>query len=156
MVQRPNLGQAQNVRLVPAQRILGRIFEHVVGELVGRIELVARDGAKRGEIAFRGCLLRRIIFVGDAVAEAVGIAQVAAEDGVQRIALQRGFVAGLEQLEQPVMRALFGCRLSDRLGGRRDRCRLRRGRRRAGGERRHGRAEEKNGEPVLHDLTFIR
>ena len=74
---------------VPAQRVLGRIFEHVVGELVGRIELVARDGAKRGEIAFRGCLLRRIIFVGDAVAEAVGIAQVAAEDGVQRIALQR-------------------------------------------------------------------
>ena len=55
-----------------------------------------------------GGALRRVIFVGDAVAEPVGVAQVAAEDGVERVALEAGFVAGLEQLEQPVVRALFG------------------------------------------------
>ena len=43
---------------------------------------------KRGEIGLGRRLLRRIIFVGDVVAELVGVAQVAAEQAAERIALE--------------------------------------------------------------------
>ena len=111
------------------------ILEHVVGELVGRVELVARDRVERREVVLGGRLLALVIFVGDEVAEPVGIAQVAAEQRLQRVALEGGFVAVLEQLEQPVVRALPG---PARRSRRRSRL-LRRG----GG---HGEREQRRGQ----------
>ena len=43
----------EQVGLEPAQRVLGGEFEHVVGELVGLVELVARDRVERGEVLLR-------------------------------------------------------------------------------------------------------
>jgi hypothetical protein len=85
---------------------------------------------KLGEIRFRRGLLLRQIFVGNEVAELVGIAKVTAENAEERVALELGLVAFLEQAEQPVvrrfgrgcgrrrLRALGGYRRNRKQGGR--------------------------------------
>jgi len=50
VVHRQRFGGLQQVRLKSAQRILGLELEHIVGELVGRIEFGARDRVKRCEL----------------------------------------------------------------------------------------------------------
>jgi hypothetical protein len=135
VVHRPDRGQRQHVRLEPAQGVPGRKIEHVVGDLVGGVELGARDRMKRGEVGLGRGALRGVIFVGNPVAEPVGVAQVAAEDGVERIALEARLVAGLEQLEQTVMRALLGNHGRRDLGGDWRRARRRRRDRGAGAKR---------------------
>ena len=105
VVERAHFGQRQNVRLQPAQRVRRRIIEHVVGELVGRIELAARDRLERRKVVLGGGLLRRIISVADIVPQPVGVAHVAAQERFERVAPEVPLIALLEQLEQPVMGA---------------------------------------------------
>ena len=64
------------------------IFEHVVGELVVGAELRARDRVERRKIVLGRRLLALEMRIAEQVAEPVGIAIVAAEDRLQRIALE--------------------------------------------------------------------
>src|SRR5689334_13088123 len=69
-----------------------------------------------------GRLLALVMRVAEQVAEPVGVAIVAAEQRLQRVALQARLVAVLEQLEQAVVRALLGTGLREhhrRRGGQR-------------------------------------
>ena len=65
------------------------------------------DRVQRGQVGLGRGSLGGEIFVGDIVAEPVGVAQVAARQRVQRIAHQARLVARLEQVEQAVVRALL-------------------------------------------------
>ena len=113
MVHRQHFAERQKVRLKSPKRIFGLEFEHVIGELVVGAEVGARDGVKRGKIVLRRRLLALEVRVAVKVAEPVGVAVIAAEQRLQRIALQRSVVALLEQLEKPVVRArLRDCRSS--------------------------------------------
>ncbi len=128
MVHRPDPGQRQQVGLISAKRVRGRIFEHIIGELVSRIERGPVDGMERGKVMLGRRLLTGVIFVGDIIAEPVGVAHVAAKQGVERVALEAGLVAFLEQSEQLVVRRLLcdrrgrfhrsGCDLDGRRGRR--------------------------------------
>jgi hypothetical protein len=113
VVHRPHRRQGKHVRLQAAQRVPGLIFERVVGQLVGRVELRSVDLPERSEVMLGSGAFGSIIFVAEIVAEPIGIAHVTAEDGADRIALERRLVARLEQGKERVMLAL------DRLGRRR-------------------------------------
>ena len=130
MVHREGFDEPQNVGLKTAQRVPRGIIEDVVSEPVGRTQPVAGDGAKLGEVLLGGGFLGLEMGAAEQVAEAVREAQLAAVQRLQRVAAKEGFVAVLEQLEQPVMRALLG-----RRGGRRGGARLL-------GARRHGEREQ--------------
>ena len=86
MVHRQRFADAQQVRLKAAQRVLGLELEDVVGELVRLAELVARDRMQRRQFLLRGCALVREMPVAEQVADPVGIAEVAAIEGLKRIA----------------------------------------------------------------------
>ena len=60
---------------------------------------------ERGKVVLGCGLLRLIMRVAEQVAEPIGVAHVAAEQRLQRIALEARLVAVLEQLEQAVVRA---------------------------------------------------
>ena len=68
---------------------------------------VARNGVEPGEVVLGRRLLALVVSVAIEVAEAVGVAHVAAVERLQRIALEARFVAVLEQLEQALVSALL-------------------------------------------------
>ena len=114
MVDRPYLAGLEILRLITFQPVDLVIFEDVISQLVGGIELASVDRPKRRQFGHQRGFLARQIVVGDIVAELVGIAHVAAEQGEQGIALELRLVAVLEQLEQGVMGT---CHRRGRLGG---------------------------------------
>ena len=97
MVDRANRGQRQHLRRQIGERVAPLIFEDVIGEPVGRVELVAGDGAQRRQIGLGGGALGVEIGVGAEIAEPVGIAEIAAEHRLQRVAPQARRIALLEQ-----------------------------------------------------------
>jgi hypothetical protein len=105
---------AKHARLEILERILRLPFEDVVGDPVGLAQLRPVDPVECGEIGLRSRPLGVEIGVGDEVAEPVGVAQVAAEDGADRIALEVGLVALVEQPRQPLA---FGLRRGRSGGG---------------------------------------
>jgi hypothetical protein len=100
-----------------------RPLEHVIADLVARAEPGAVDGAQGGEVALGGGLLGGQIVVGDEIAELVGIAQVAAEQREERIALEEILVRAREQRLERLRLGRLGGR-----GGRRRRRSSARGR----------------------------
>jgi len=113
---------------IAAQVDLRLIAEHVIGELVDAGQLRPVDRLQRGEVGFEIALVARGRGIADVIAEAIGIAQVAAEDRTDRVERQIAFVAVVKQaLELHVFRAIAGQR-----GGRRQR--LAKGRRGDGSE----------------------
>ena len=115
---------AQQVGRVAFSGSRGLVLEHVVGDAVGRVQLLARDRPERCEVMLGRRFLGLVMGVAEEVAEPVGIALVAAVERLQRIAPEARLVAVLEQLEQPVVRA----RLSAALGAGAAARRRRRGR----------------------------
>ena len=97
VVDRPDDGERQEIGAERAQRQVGLPFEDVVGELVGRRERLAIDPAKRRAILLARRALGVEIGVADIVAQLVGIAHVAAEQRIDRIAAEIVLVALLEQ-----------------------------------------------------------
>ena len=115
-------------RGIAAQIDLRLIAEHVIGELVDAGQLRPVDRLQRGEVGFEVALVARGRGIADVIAEAIRIAQVAAEDRTDRVQRQIAFVAVVKQaLELHILRAIAGQR-----GGRRQ-C-LAEGRRGDGGE----------------------
>ena len=117
VIHRQRFGDREQVRRVALERLLGLVFEHIVGDAVGRIQLVARDRAQRREIVLGSGLFRLEVRVAEQVAEPVGVAQVAAVESLERVALEARLVAFLEQLKQPLVRARLRRRGGGRLGG---------------------------------------
>ena len=111
VVGRSHFGQRANFVAHPAQCGFLIILENVVGELVGFGQLAAIDLRKLGEIELcvEAAGIKRGI--GKEIAQPVGIGVVAAEQPTQRIEFEAARVRILEQREQLVMLALFGCRL---------------------------------------------
>ena len=145
MVHRQRFDDRQELGRIFAKRVLGLPLERVVGELVDFAQVVARDRVERRQVMLGRRLLRLVMLVAEQVAEPVGVAQVAAVQRLQRVALERRLVALLEQLEQPLVRArLRLCSCGD----------LRRGRRGAGeGQQRCGQDQRALGEEV-HSAAF--
>ena len=109
------------------------VLEHVVGDPIDRGQLRPIDPRQHRQIVLARLLLGGGLGVGQELAEPIGVAQVAAEQRLQRIALQAGLVAGREQRLQ--LRILNP--LARQRGGRG---------RRLGGERRGERSNEQQGE----------
>mgnify|MGYP001126721219 CR=1 FL=1 len=117
VIERPQLLRRQDVRREAAQRDLGLVLEHVIGDLVDMGEFRPVDPLQSGEIVLGRLLLGGIIGVGQVIAEMRCIAQVAAEDALDRIAAKARLVAVVEQfLERGVLRPVARLRR-----GRRDR-----------------------------------
>ena len=146
MVHRQRFADAQQVRLKAAQRVLGLELEDVVGELVRLAELVARDRMQRCQFLLRGCPLFREMPVAEQVADPIGIAEVAAIEGLKRIAPERAFVAVLEQLEQAIVNAGLG---RPRRAGH-NLCRCRRD------ERQHRTGQDQRANEVQHFMMAFR
>ncbi len=91
----------QQLRRVAAQIEIGLPLEHVIGDLVGGVELCAIDRGERLEVALVRRLVRGLRLIGEEVAEPVGIAQVAAHQRLDRLALEHRLIAVMEELEQP-------------------------------------------------------
>jgi hypothetical protein len=98
------------VRLKSPKRVLSFELERVIGNLVGRSELRARDRLERREILFRRRFFGLVMGVAEQVAQMVGVAHVAAEQRLQGVAPKVGLVAFVEKREQPVVRALLSRR----------------------------------------------
>jgi hypothetical protein len=114
-------------------------LEYVIGDAVGGRELGAVDCRELTQVALRGGTLAIVISVREEVAELIGIAHVAAEQGAERIAAKAVLVRSLEQSVQ--LLAGIGPRRGRRiflgqciLDGGRGRLHVGRIRRRAGGQ----------------------
>ncbi len=108
MVDRAHDRQRHEVRLQIAQIVLALISEHVIGDAIGGIERIAVDRLQRRQILLGRRFLGGIGFVREPVAEPVGIAIVAAEHALQRVAPKARLVAFAEQPVQPLAHAFFG------------------------------------------------
>jgi hypothetical protein len=98
-------------------------LEHVVRDLVGRGQLRPVDRLERGQIMLDRRAFGGQIRIGQIIAEPVRIAQITAEDPLDRIAFQARLVAVIKHpLEPRIVRTLTGLR-----DGRRQRLRTRRG-----------------------------
>ena len=75
-------------------------FEHIEADLVIGIERVAIDAGERRQIIDGGLFFGCDPGIGDVVAKLAGVAQIAAKDAADRIAIKTGFVAGVEQRPQ--------------------------------------------------------
>ena len=119
MVDRPLQLRLEDGRLHAFEVEAALPFEDVVGDaLLGR-QPGAVDPGKAGEIRLRRRPLARDISVGNIVAEPVGVAKVAAEQRLERVAPERRFVAVVEQLREPLALAHPGRRRGWPGGGRR-------------------------------------
>ena len=99
MVDRPHPGEREQILLQIAQIVLALIFEDVIGDAVGRLTSAARSmprSAARSSSA--AAPLGREIGVRAEIAEPVGIAIIAAEHALHRIAAQARLVAVAEEL----------------------------------------------------------
>ena len=128
VVDRPRHRRLEQLRREAAQGDLGLVLERVVADPVVGAQAGAVDLSQPGEVGLGRRLLGRVIGVGDVVAEPVAVAQVAAEQRLERIALEARLVGRGEQREQPGVR----------------RRRVGRGRRRGLGDRRHA-GEQRDG-----------
>jgi hypothetical protein len=124
VVHRQSFVERQQVGLKPPKRVLGLILEDVIGELVVLAEPAARNRLQGGKILLGRGPLALVMGIAEEVAEPIGIAIIAPEQGLERIALEARLVAVLEQLEKPVVSALLrrrrGLRVSHCGRGNRD------------------------------------
>ena len=89
------------------QRALLRVFEHVIGNAIGLAQALAVDRRELGEVFFgRGAVGG--VAGGRIVADPVGIAEIAAEEGRYRIAIEHFCLAPFEQRMQAVRRLFRG------------------------------------------------
>ena len=100
MVDRADDGCGDDIGLQAAQVGGALPFEHVIADLVGGAEAGAVDPCERREIVLGGLFLGRDIVVAEIVAEPVRVAQVAAKQSRDRVALEAGLIAGVEQRAQ--------------------------------------------------------
>ena len=142
MVHRTHFGNGEQVRSKRLQRLSLIVFENVIGQLICFIEGAAVDLAKLAQIQFGIRPTGIAVFVGQIIAQPVGIAHVAAEQRAHRIEREATLVGILEQRKKRIMRGVL----------RSSRCRhlIRRGvspgklaGRGAGGERQSGSADER-------------
>ena len=107
MVDRQREHGGQHVGRGLRQRALLRVFEHVIGNAIGLAQALAVDRRELGEVFFgRGAVGG--VAGGRIVADPVGIAEIAAEEGRYRIAIEHFGLAPFEQRMQPVRRLFRG------------------------------------------------
>ena len=94
VIERTDNRQVHNLFRQALERISLVLLEHVIGDLVGRIQLATVDAFQRLQIGFGGFAFIGEIGIADEITKTVGIAHVAPEHGVQRIALQACLIIG--------------------------------------------------------------
>ena len=156
MVDRQKRLEGEDSRAGLLDRAPLRIFEDVVGKPVVRAQRRAIDCMQCGEVRFRGGPLPGKIIGGEWIADRVGAAEIAAEEGSDRVAPQKRLVGAFEQgLERGAIgrrvdrRSLGGER---RWSGRRNRHGL--GRRTAGEAGSDKRQKWRAGNMNAHDLPL--
>jgi hypothetical protein len=148
VIERPHRRQCEQLRLDAAELHLRLPFEDVVGELVRGRQGIPVDGGELAKLVLPGGPLGGEIGVADAVAEPVGIAHVAPEQGAERIAPEIVLVARLEQAVEVLARVANRSRCGRgilRLGLARHRLHFRPGAGRRAGGKEHGRGGGKQG-----------
>ena len=101
MVEREQFEQREQFGRITAQADLRLLLEHIVGDLVDIGQLGAVDAREAAQVGLRRGLLGEQLLFREPVAQTVGIAQVAAEDRLDRVAPEAGLVAVVKQLLQP-------------------------------------------------------
>ena len=96
MIERTHHGQVHYFFRQALNRIILVLFENIIRDLVGGVQLGPVNAAELGQIVFGGFPLSGKILIGDKIAKAVSIAHIAAKQRAQRVALQIRFIVGRE------------------------------------------------------------
>ncbi len=108
MVERPDGGERQHVRLEGTQVRLPLPFEDVVGDAFCGRERGRVDPPQRRQLLLGGFALGPIVRIGKELGHAAGIAEVAAPERFERVALQRRLIALDEQRRKRLRGRLQG------------------------------------------------
>ena len=108
MIDRAHLSDSQDFRGEACPRSLLIVGEHVISQLVRGRKLAAVDFCQHGDVLRIIRLARSEIFVGQVIAQPVGIPHIATKQGADRVQLQFALVRIGEKREQFIMFASLG------------------------------------------------